>query len=61
MDRRLLKSLWHETHIQVLAQTAWLGCLGALFEPQEPSNAVHSRRSWLASRRCRRWLIMLAR
>jgi hypothetical protein len=61
MDRRLLKSLWHETHMQVLAQTACLGCLRALFEPQEPNNGVHSRRSWLASRRCRRWLIMLAR
>ena len=32
-----------------------------LSQPQEPSNAVHSSRSWLASRRCRRWLIMLAR
>jgi len=61
MDRRLLKTLWHETHMQVLAQTACLGWLRALFEPQEPNNAVHSRRSWLALRRCRGWLIMLAR
>jgi hypothetical protein len=61
MDRRLLYSLWHEIHVQSRAQTACLGCLRALFAPQEPSNAVHSRRSWLASRRCRCWLIMLAR
>ncbi len=38
---------------------------GAAFrcwEPhQDPNNAVHSNRSWLASRRCRRSVIMLAR